>query len=88
MLNLSQRLILGCFLVAALGIGLVAAAHRALAAEALQAHLSVERQRDDREFRRRVSVRQAATHRTSILDCGMSDKPDCLQQERTLFFHD
>jgi len=32
MLNLSQRLILGCFLVAALGIGLVAAAHRALAA--------------------------------------------------------
>ena len=32
MLNLSQRLILGCVLVAALGIGLVAATHRALAA--------------------------------------------------------
>jgi two-component system, NtrC family, sensor histidine kinase KinB len=32
MLNLSQRLILGCILVAALGIGLVAITHRALAA--------------------------------------------------------
>ncbi|MBS1805965.1 MAG: PAS domain-containing protein [Acidobacteria bacterium] len=31
-MNLSQRLFLGCFLVAALGIGLVAATHRALAA--------------------------------------------------------
>jgi len=32
MLNLSQRLFLGCFLVAPLGIGLVAATHRALSA--------------------------------------------------------
>src|SRR5215831_12170965 len=32
MLNLSQRLILGCVLIAALGISLVAASHRALAA--------------------------------------------------------
>src|SRR6185503_13404673 len=32
MVNLSQRLILGCVLVAALGVGLVATSHRALAA--------------------------------------------------------
>jgi two-component system, NtrC family, sensor histidine kinase KinB len=40
MLNLSQRLILGCVLIAALGIGLVAATHRALAASG-QLHLAV-----------------------------------------------
>lgn len=40
MLNLSQRLILGCVLVAALGVGLVAAGHHALAA-AGQWHLAL-----------------------------------------------
>ena len=40
MLNLSQRLILGCVLIAALGVSLVAVTHRALAA-AGQLHIAI-----------------------------------------------